>query len=61
MFKTFTQTTQLLGASFANHYLITQSPLASCAMLLVPLVKTASRYLRRPPGQVADALIGTRS
>jgi len=47
MFKTLTQTTRLLSESFSQHYLITQSPLASAAMLLAqPLMQTAGRYLR---------------
>lgn len=49
MFKTLTHTTQWLSESFSQHYLVTQSPLASAVMLLAqPLMQTASRYLRCP-------------
>ncbi|MHC1480811.1 hypothetical protein ACYJW8_11195 [Frateuria aurantia] len=46
MFKSISQSTQRLSATFNNHYLVTQSVFASGAMLIaVPLIKLAGDYL----------------
>ena len=47
MLKKLSLATQQWGASFANHYLVTQSVAASGAMTLAePLMQAASQYLR---------------
>ncbi|AFC87018.1 hypothetical protein [Frateuria aurantia] len=55
MFKSLSQSTQRLSATFNNHYLVTQSVFASGAMLIAaPLIKLAGDYLhhhhRHDPG-----------
>lgn len=47
MLKRLSLATQQWGASFASHYLVTQSVAASGAMTLAePLMQVASQYLR---------------
>ncbi len=46
MFKSLSQSTQRLSATFNNHYLVTQSVFASGAMMIAaPLIKLAGDYL----------------
>lgn len=58
MFKSLSQSTQRLSATFNHHYLVTQSVLASGALLIaVPLIKLAGDYLHphRPGADPSSA------